>query len=104
MTDKQALYKVKFVQADKLYELYVRNVYQSDVQGFVVLENFVFESGGLLVDPAEDKLRAEFEGVSRSLVPYYNVHRIDEVAKRGVSKLHDIKDGKVMPFSPMPNA
>ena len=100
---KSPLYRVKFAQADKLYEIYVENVYQSDVHGFVVLENFVFESSGILVDPAEDKLRSEFKGVSSCLVPYHSVHRIDVVDKKGTAKLNDYKDGKVMPFSPLPS-
>jgi len=92
---KETLYRVKFVSQDKVYELYVREVYQGDMYGFVILEDFVFgEHSGLVVDPGEEKLKSEFEGVKQTIIPMHSVIRIDEVERRGTAKIVDL-DSKV---------
>ncbi len=95
---KETLYRVKFVSQDKVYELYVRDVYQGEMYGFVILEDFVFgENSGLVVDPGEEKLKSEFEGVKQTIIPMHSVIRIDEVERRGTAKIVDV-DAKVTPF------
>lgn len=92
------LYRVRFISQDKIYEVYVREVYQGDMYGFVVLEDFVFgENATLVVDPSEEKLKSEFEGVQQTIIPMHSVIRIDAVEKRGTAKIAEI-DGKVAQF------
>ena len=55
----------------------------------------------MVIDPSEDKLRTEFDGVQRSFVPMHAVVRIDEVEKEGVAKIKDATGDKITPF-PMP--
>lgn len=87
MSDKH-IYKVQFVNRDEVYEVYVKSVYQGDMYGFVVLEGFVFgEKSAIVVDPTEDKLRTEFDGVDCSFVPMHEIIRIDRVLKRGTAKI-----------------
>lgn len=87
MSEKH-IYKVVFVNREEVYEVYVNSVYQGDMYGFVVLEDFVFgEKSAIVVDPTEEKLRAEFEGVERSFVPMHEIIRIDRVKKRGTAKI-----------------
>lgn len=98
----KTLYRVQFVNQGKVYEIYARGVSHHSLVGFVEVEELVFgERSNLVVDPAEEKLKAEFEGVKRTYVPMHAVIRIDEVAKQGVSKITDAGDSKVTPF-PMP--
>ncbi len=52
----------------------------------------------MLVDPAEEKLKSEFEGVNRSYIPMHSIVRIDEVAKEGVGKISEAKGTNVSPF------
>ena len=52
----------------------------------------------MLVDPSEEKLKSEFEGVSRSYIPMHSIVRIDEVAKEGVGKISEAKGTNVSPF------
>ena len=40
-----------------------------------------------VVDPSEEKLKTEFEGVKRTHVPVHAVVRVDEVDKHGVAKI-----------------
>ncbi|MGR9052283.1 MAG: DUF1820 family protein [Gammaproteobacteria bacterium] len=89
MSEKQ-IYKVVFVNQDQIYEIYVKTVYQSDIYGFVAIENFVFgEKSAIVIDPSEEKLRNEFEGIQRSFIPMHSIIRIDQVNKRGTAKIVD---------------
>jgi hypothetical protein len=59
------IYKIIFFNQGQIYEIYARQIYQSDLYGFIEIEELVFgERSGVLVDPSEEKLKAEFEGVS----------------------------------------
>lgn len=94
MSEKH-IYKVVFVNQDQVYEIYAKNVYQGDLYGFVVVEDFVFgEKSAIVIDPSEDKLRAEFEGVNRSFIPMHEIIRIDQVIKRGTAKIIAADQGK----------
>ena len=87
MSDKH-IYKIVFVNQEQVYEIYARNVYQGEWYGFIVIEDFIFgEKSTIVVDPAEEKLRHEFEGVGRCFVPLHHVLRIDQVKKRGTAKI-----------------
>jgi hypothetical protein len=82
------VYKVIFHNQNQVYEIYARYIYQSDMYGFVELEELVFgERTQVIVDPAEEKLKTEFSGVKRSFIPMHAVIRIDEVEKEGVGKI-----------------
>ncbi len=89
------IYKVVFINQNQIYELYARQVYQGDLYGFVVMEDFVFgESSSIVVDPSEEKLKDEFENVKRSFVPMHEIIRIDQVEKRGAAKILPMKEGR----------
>ena len=103
MTD-MPIYKVIFVNQNEVYEVYAREIYQSDMYGFIEIEEFLFgERTQLVVDPSEEKLKNVFAGVKRSYVPMHAIIRIDEVEKEGVAKISESKGGttNVAPF-PMP--
>ncbi len=98
MASDASIYRVTFINQDKVYELYARHVYQSEMWGFLELEEFVFGSRSeLLVDPGEEKLKQEFSGVKRSYVPIQAIVRIDEVDNEGIAKISDAK-GTVSAF------
>lgn len=93
------IYKVIFYNQGQIFEVYARQIYQSDLYGFVEIEELVFgERSRMLVDPAEEKLKSEFEGVNRSYIPMHAIVRIDEVSKEGVGKITEAKAGNVSPF------
>lgn len=98
------LYRVQFVNQQQVYELYAKRVYQADLFGFVVIEDFVFgENSGVLIDPAEERLKTEFEGIRRSYVPMHEIVRIDQVERRGTAKIipldrEGLPQGKVSKF------
>jgi hypothetical protein len=88
MGNSSEIYKITFLNKGKVYEVFVKQVYQSDLYGFVEIEDYVFdERSQVVVDPSEEKLKAEFNGVKRSFIPIQAIIRIDEVEKSGVSKI-----------------
>ena len=88
MGNSNEIYKITFLNKGKVYEVFVKQVYQSDLYGFIEIEDYVFdEKTQVVVDPSEERLKAEFNGVKRSFIPIQAIIRIDEVEKSGVSKI-----------------
>ncbi|WP_017937495.1 DUF1820 family protein [Zestomonas thermotolerans] len=102
MSKSDPIYKVIFFNQGQVYEVYARQIFQSEIWGFLEVEEFVFgERTQVVVDPSEEKLKAQFEGVIRSFLPMHSIIRIDEVERLGTAKISEAKGGNVMPF-PMP--
>jgi len=88
------MYKVIFHNQDQVFEVYARAIYQSDMHGFIEVEDFLFgENSAVIVDPAEERLKNEFDKVARSYIPMHSIVRIDEVEKEGPSKIVDSAGG-----------
>ncbi len=94
------VYKVILFSQGQVYEVYAKSVGQGGLFGFVEVEGLLFgEKTSTIVDPSEESLRREFDGVERTYIPMHSVLRIDEVEKRGASKVHAVGDAsKVTPF------
>jgi hypothetical protein len=87
------VYRVIFLNQGQVYELFACAIYQSEMYGFIEIEEFVFgERSQLLIDPAEEKLKTEFAGVKRSYIPMHSIVRIDEVEKEGSAKISEVKN------------
>ena len=81
------IFKVLFVNQGKVYEIYARKVSHGSLFGFIEVEELVFgERSTVVVDPAEEKIKAEFNDVKRTYLPMHSVLRIDEVKKQGVKQ------------------
>ncbi|WP_148863449.1 DUF1820 family protein [Marinobacter fonticola] len=73
-------YKIIFYNQDEIFEIYAGHVYPSEMFGFLEVESLTFgERSQVLVDPSQEKLRNEFDGVLRTYIPMNAVIRIDEV-------------------------
>ena len=100
---KQPIFRVLFVNKGNNYEIYAKNVQQGFIYGFIEVEEILFSNrSSLVVDPSEEKLKSEFEGVYRTQIPMHSVIRIDEVEKQGTAKISDASKNVVTPF-PLPN-
>lgn len=98
----ESIYKVLFHNQGQIYEVYAQAIYQSDLYGFIEVEDYMFgKKSQMVIDPSEDRLRTEFEGVKRSFIPMHAIVRIDEVEREGIAKVKDSKGDKIMPF-PLP--
>ena len=96
------IFKVVFVNQGKVYEIYAKKVSHGGhdgLFGFVEVEELVFgERSAVVVDPSEERVKNEFEGVKRTYIPMHSVLRIDEVRKSGVSKVTAFDGSNVTQF------
>ncbi len=93
------IFKVLFVNQGKVYEVYARKVSHGNMFGFIEVEELVFgERSTVVVDPTEERIKAEFAGVKRSYLPMHSVLRIDEVRKQGVSKIMTYEGANIAQF------
>ena len=100
----KTLYKVTFLNAGRIYELYAQRVASSALWGFTEVAELVFDvHAGVVVDPTEERLRDEFGGTRVLHLPMQSIVRIEEVEKKGQSAIRDAATGEavVTPF-PMP--
>ncbi|KTD52417.1 hypothetical protein Lrub_0049 [Legionella rubrilucens] len=87
---KRRIYRITFANQDSVYEIYARKVSESEMFGFLEVEEFVFgENTSLVVDPSEERLKMEFSTIKRTYIPMHTIFRIDEVEKQGVAKMRD---------------
>ncbi len=92
MARKKNIYKIQFQNNGQLYELFAHEVSQGNMYAFVEVADIIFgERSNFLVDPSEEKLKAEFGQVKRTYIPIQAVIRIDEVKKEGTNKILDNK-------------
>jgi hypothetical protein len=99
----EPIYKVIFVNQNQVFELYARQIYQSDLYGFIEVEEYVFgERTQIVVDPAEERLKNEFAGVKRSYIPMHAIIRIDEVEKEGAVRIREAKGDSKVATLPLP--
>ena len=95
------LYKIAFMNQGQVYEIYARGVGHGSLFGFVEVEERVFgERSSVVVDPSEEKIKTEFDGVKRTYLPMHSILRIDEVEKEGASKISKA-EGNIAQF-PVP--
>jgi len=100
----KTLYKVTFLSAGKVYELYARQVAASSLWGFTEVGELVFDvHDGVVIDPTEERLRDEFGNTRVLHLPMQSIVRIEEVERKGQSAIRDAATGEkvVTPF-PLP--
>lgn len=100
------VFRVIFQNQGEVFEIYARQIFQSELWGFIEVEELLFgERSQLLVDPSEEKLKNTFEDVKRTYVPLASIIRIDEVEKEGSAKVMDASGNgtNVKSFPSMPH-
>ena len=97
------IFRIMFVNQGKVYEIYARKVGHGDLFGFIEVEELLFgERSSVVLDPSEERIKSEFEGVKRTFLPMHSVLRIDEVKKQGTSKITAVEGGANVTQFPMP--
>ncbi|ABG38573.1 conserved hypothetical protein [Paraglaciecola sp. T6c] len=98
MSKNTSLFRIQFIANGVRYELYVRELCQGSLFGFIEIGDFVWDNHtSVVVDPSHEKLKDEFADVTTTYIPMHNVLRIDEVKKQGTAKISELSD-KVTAF------
>jgi hypothetical protein len=100
----ERLYKIVFLNAGKIYELYARKVGVGTLWGFTEVSDLVFDArDGVVVDPTEERLRDEFRDTRVLHLPMQAIVRIAEGDRTGRTATRDAATGEtvVTPF-PLP--
>jgi hypothetical protein len=85
---RKKIYKIIFNSQGKVFELYAKQVISGEMYGFVEVQGLLFgERTTLVVDPSEELLKLEFNGVNKTYIPFHTIVRIDEVEKEGPGKI-----------------
>ena len=103
-SNKEKMFRIAFLNHGKVYELFCTGVCSSGLFGFVEVSGFIFgEQSSLVVDPSEEKMRDEFDGVEVLHLPMHSVLRVEQVKKKGQAVIRDRERGeKVTPFPLQP--
>ena len=102
MSEKR-IYKIIFLNQGQVYEIFARDISQGALFGFVEVEEILFgERSQVVVDPSEERLKHEFDGVKRSYLPMHAIIRIDEVEKQGAGRIHPPEGGDGASVTPFP--
>jgi len=102
---EKKIYRISFYNQGNIYELHAHGIQQSSMYAFIEVEGIIFgERSSVVVDPAEERLKSEFQGVRRTYIPLQSVIRIDEVEREGCNRIIEggATAGTVMPFPPQP--
>jgi hypothetical protein len=104
--EKEKLFRIAFLNHGKVYELFCTGVCSSGLLGFVEVSGLVFsEKDSLVIDPTEEKMRDEFDGVEVLHLPMHSVLRVEQVKKKGQAVIRDRESGeKVTPFPMQPGS
>ena len=96
------IFRISFHNNGKVYQMHAQQVMQGDLYGFIEVRGLLFgEHTSVVIDPAEERLKDEFSGVQRLMLPMHAIIRIDEVEKRGQNKILEI-DGSLSNITPFP--
>jgi len=82
---KKRIYRVVFAGQDKVYELLVHQLFQSDMVDFLEVEDIILPDDSLANDPLIQKLLHDFSNVKRCYIPMHAILRIDELEEKIVN-------------------
>jgi hypothetical protein len=102
--EERQIYRIIFMNQGKICEIYAAGVGHGNMFGFVEVEEILFgEKTQVVVDPSEESLKLEFEGVQRTYLPLHSIVRIDAVEKQGTARITgEVKDGANVASFPVP--
>ena len=104
--DNEKLYRIAFLNHGKVYELFCTGVCTSGLLGFIEVSGLELgDKDSLVVDPTEEKMRDEFDGVEVLHLPLHSVLRVEQVKKKGQLVIRERESGeKVTPFPIQPGS
>ncbi len=79
MAQKQ-FFRIIFQSQNGVIELHVRQIYQSELCGFIEVEELIFKNRyPTFINLEKEKVKSIFDNVKRSFIPISAIIRIDEL-------------------------
>ncbi len=98
------LFRINYINNHQVYELYAKQLNTDALFGFITLTDLVFDlKTGVVIDPAEEQLKAEFADVKTLHIPLQNVVKIEEVEHKKSCKIRTLTaEQTVLPIKQQP--
>ena len=102
--EMEELLRSAFLNHGKVSELLCTGVCSRGLWGFVEVSGLDFgATNALVVDPTEERMRDEFDGVEVLHLPLHSVLRVEQVKNKGQAVIRERKSGeKVTPVPVQP--
>lgn len=96
------LYRINYINNQEIYELYAQQVSTDELLGFISLHGLQFDlDSSVVIDPVEERLKAEFKDVETLHLPIQHVIKIESVKQKKSCKIKALsKNNVVTPLPP----
>ena len=94
-------FKILFRDQNEVLELHAAHIFQSELYGFIEVEELILGMGNdIVVNPKKEKVREMFSHVHRSFIPLNAILRIDEIefSENTGDNKHENSNGNVTRF------
>lgn len=91
MKSKPSIYRINYINHNKVYELYAQHISTEILFGFMSVSDILFDlKDGLVIDPVEEQLKAEFSDVEVLHVPLNHVLKVEQVKQKKSCKIREL--------------
>ena len=97
MKQQPTIYRINYINQNQVYELYAGHVDTNQLLGFMSIKNMMFDmNDGVVIDPTEEQLKAEFKDVEVLHIPLQQVLKVEEVKNKKSCKIKPLKQNHVV--------
>jgi hypothetical protein len=97
MSKHNALFRISYINQQQVYEIYARDISTDQLLGFMSAAELVFDHReAVVIDPTEERLKAEFEDVEVLHIPLQQVLKIEQVKAKKSCKIRALNSDHVI--------
>ncbi|MCB1581728.1 MAG: DUF1820 family protein [Marinicella sp.] len=96
MKPKSTIYRINYINHNQVYELYAKKISTNSLLGFMSIADIMFDlKDGVVIDPIEEQLKAEFSDVEILHIPLNHVLKVEEVKQKKSCKIKQLHSNKM---------
>jgi len=94
MIKNSTLYRINFINHNQVYEIYAQSINTDQLLGFMSIKQLQFDikESLVVIDPVEEKMKAEFSDVEVLHIPLQHVLKVEEVKAKKSCKIKPLKN------------
>ncbi len=97
MKNKSNLFRINYINQNKVYEIYAKKLYAESLFGFISISDIVFDlNDAVVIDPVEEQLKLEFKDVEVLHIPLSQVLKVEEVKLKKSCKIKPLNQNTVI--------